>query len=398
MKIFAKPTKKEMILIVALIIFGVVTDYYGLFKEMFIDESDTKSCRQLLKEDNPREITLIDRTKCTWGRDILRYNIIDEDGDKMGIYCLSTDFNTIAFSKIREKEITCENFDDAFERADNASDEDDDTNSLQMLRNALTQDIYFKTQTDDDFERMAKTALIQRYPWAKNVNIQFCEHTQDINTAIISFDIDDKKYIRIWDSKSNEITESKDEELNQDIKDGSCPTTESWQISAILDRDNSMRKAMSSFSNSGEVRLIPEYGYTGMNMDKGAVSAESYQTNCKIPDYNLPIKYSKLITSTMGTTSYLQQFSAGKYKFIISLAEITPEDDNESNNYDPYEKAYERAIDPTELSCMELAQLVAGAVVAGQDYGDEQVLFLSHAGLNSAAEIYKILKKFAENM
>ena len=56
-----------------------------------------------------------------------------------------------------------------------------------------------------------------------------------------------------------------------------------------------MRKAMSSFSNSGEVRLVPEYGYTGMNMDKGAVSAESYQTNCKIPDYNLPIKYSKLI-------------------------------------------------------------------------------------------------------
>ena len=398
MKIFAKPTKKEMLLIVALIIFGVVTDYYGLFKEMFIDESDTKSCRQLLNEDNPREITLIDRTKCTWGRDILRYNIIDEDGDKMGIYCLSTDFNTIAFSKIREKEITCENFDDAFERADNASDEDDETNSLQMLRNALTQDIYFKTQADNDVESLVKKAVENMYVMAENITVQVCETAQSVRTAIVSFDVDGEKYVRIWDSESNLLTESRDEKLNQEIADGNCPKTYLFDMERLLDRDKAMRKFMSSYSYSGEVQFIPEYGYTGMDMEENVFSTESYQTDCKLPENNLPIKYSKLEGYAMGATTYLQQFSAGKYKLRILLAEITPEYDNEGNeiknDYDPYEKA----IDPTSLNCMELAQLIAGAVVAGQDYGNEKILLLNHSGLNSAAEIYKILKKFAENM
>lgn len=390
MKIFEKSGKKEILLIAALIIIGVVLDYKGLFKEIFIDESDTKSCEKLIKQTGEyREITLVDRTKCTWGRDILRYNTVDDEGDKIGVYCLSTDFNTLTFAKIQEKEVSCENYNEVFKRADKAIDNDEDIDEDKLVSNLLSQDIYFKTKEEKDIENKVEDAVIRTYSTAEDIEVELCEPMQNMQTAIVSFSVDDDELVRIWDSTSNQLTESMDEELNQEIADGSCPTTHWYDMTQLLERDRAMRKAVSSFDNSGEVRLIPEYGLSGVNMEEGLVVTESYSTNCKLPDYNLPIRYSKLSGYVQGYSTYLQQFSAGKYKLRILLAEIMPDaDGNEA------EDPYENAIDPTSLSCLDLAKLVAGPVIAGEEYDDgDKLLMLNDIGVSSAAEIYKLLKQ-----
>lgn len=129
MKIFAKPTKKEIIFALVLGIILTILYYKGLFKEMYIEETDESSCESLIKEIGVKSFQKVGEEQCTWGRTILKYNLVDEDNDKYGVYCLSSTFSAVTMPKAIAS-VTCSNYNKIADKADNM-------NGAELLVGAL---------------------------------------------------------------------------------------------------------------------------------------------------------------------------------------------------------------------------------------------------------------------
>ena len=135
-----------MIFSATVLLFIIISIPTGIFKILF-SESDTSSCRALLKTmDDIEQIEYVDTKECGRGRSILRYNVTDSENEKMGVYCLSSTFQTVSLPKFYGK-VTCNNYERSFNEASNMAEGNiSSDNYMRFLANAMVEDDgYFKS-------------------------------------------------------------------------------------------------------------------------------------------------------------------------------------------------------------------------------------------------------------
>lgn len=126
----------------------------GMLKEHFMP-ADTTSCRELLQSSDMkiRSMQFLDSTDCGRGKSILRYNVIDEENDKLGVYCLSSTFQTASVPKMIG-DVSCKNFDYYMKHTDIEANPSLNLNAFVNILGG--EDLFFKTEAEIAQERERK--------------------------------------------------------------------------------------------------------------------------------------------------------------------------------------------------------------------------------------------------
>lgn len=187
--------------IIALILLCVLY-YTGMFKEYFM-QPDTTSCLELFQTSDMkiRSMKFFDSTDCGRGKSILRYNVIDEENDKIGMYCLSSTFQTASVPKMIG-DVSCKNFDYYMKQA---GIEGNPSLSLNAFVNILGgEDLFFKTAAEIAEEEERKRIEEENERLEREKEEAEEKEKRDIlaafKTAVPMYD-EEATFVRFCDSK-----------------------------------------------------------------------------------------------------------------------------------------------------------------------------------------------------
>lgn len=230
--------KKQLIFSATVLLFIIISIPTGIFKILF-SESDTSSCRALLKTmDDIEQIEYVDTKECGRGRSILRYNVTDSENEKMGVYCLSSTFQTVSLPKFYGK-VTCNNYERSFNEASNMAEGNiSSDNYMRFLANAMVEDDgYFKSDEQIATEKeimkeVEKNPLLYVTPMILPCHNEYVIYYKD---GFLGND-----YIGFWQPQTKEIDSYPLQILSffygVSVTEGKCPSPE--QIAKIKDSKN----------------------------------------------------------------------------------------------------------------------------------------------------------------
>lgn len=303
MKIFAKPTKKEMMLILFLGIVLTVFYYKGLFKEIFIEGSDSSACETLIKEIGVKSFQKVGEEQCTWGRTILKYNLVDEDNDKYGVYCLSSTFSAVTMPKAIAT-VTCSNYNKIADKADNMNGAELLVGALgSMLSDGKT--AYFLTEEEikarEEDEREKRLIALAADDMGFNEGtIHKCE-----DIFFIVRPIEGENLLIVWDKENRNLYYLDPDEYVELAVDPNfdidrCSQNGSKTLQKIIERH---RKIKGVKQGNGVFRKL---------MSKGVGFLIYYESQCNIDGKSLYVKEDK--NYILG----LNQIDMIQYTFFLS--------------------------------------------------------------------------------
>lgn len=283
MKIFAKPTKKEMMLILFLGIVLAVFYYKGLFKEIFIEGSDSSACETLIKEIGVKSFQKVGEEQCTWGRTILKYNLVDEDNDKYGVYCLSSTFSAVTMPKAIAT-VTCSNYNKIADKADNMNGAELLVGALgSMLSDGktayfLTEDeIKAREEIENEKKLIAKTA---KEAGITDGNIRLCGNTFFIVSQFMGNPI-----LILWDKENKELVNLDMEDyfafaVDPDFDLNNCPSQAGKEAMKMIIEKHRGNSGATNNSNGTESKGNGVFQEIEVNDALG--SETYYKSSCKI--------------------------------------------------------------------------------------------------------------------
>ncbi len=348
--------------------------YFGIFKESLM-ESDITVCKKELQSiEDVRIVDFIDNEKCSWGRDILKFNIIDEDGDKIGAYCLSSNFSAVTLAKT-EGNINCKNYDDYFSKASKAFGNGEGyINFSKVLNNILSgEDVFFKKQAEIDEEKEIKEKLRDANTFAKHIEVMLCSP----DTAMCVYDVNDSEKYSFYDRKSKDFVSLG---IRVNYSDG-CPRSKMYEIDSRIVKIREQKKTISLLSNKSDVKLTPIEDSLYSICDMRQVD-ESFMTNCEATRYLsdgykkvFPIFYEKISSFNQGYISYTQKLCIpGVSLYYLSDEAPLEEASKENFKYNFF--------DPTVKTCDQLKSFIEDAQKEGpnENGGYEQFFVITEDG------------------